>query len=101
MMAIFKRGGPALVLCSTLFMLAACHDPVSETSLDQGNAGQKQGLMQGLSSNPGGLASLGSGIHDRIFFKLDWSGITDESRTTLERIAAWAKANPQVRLSVE
>ena len=42
-----------------------------------------------------------SGMTDRIFFKYDSSAITPEARTVLERMAAWAQANPQVNLTVE
>src|ERR1700728_4386984 len=90
------RGGPGLLICLALLVLAGC-DTTKEEKTAIGSSDHPLWSDPGLPVSP----LFGSGMSDRIFFKLDSSTITPEARTTLERIASWARANPQAKLTVE
>jgi len=83
-----------LPLCSVLVLLAGCHDPAktADVDADQTIVGPQPRQEQ---------LAFDSGMADRIFFGYDAAAITPEARSVLERIAAWAKANPQASLTVE
>lgn len=40
-------------------------------------------------------------VGDRVYFDFDKYSLKPEARTTLEKQAAWLKANPQVRITIE
>ena len=90
------RGGSGSLICLALLVLAGC-DTTKEEKPAIGISDQPLWSDPGLPVSP----RFGSGMSDRIFFKLDSATITPEARTTLERIAAWARANPQAKLTVE
>ncbi len=100
-MTVFSknRAGAGLILCAVLVVLAGCNtqkDPPNGNDLSND---LRPPVVPGQGDQS--RLSFGAGVNDRIFFKLDSSAITPEARTTLERIAAWAKTNPQAKLSIE
>jgi len=68
-----------------------------------GNAKPIESYTTPLSSGiaAGSQEDLVVNVGDRIFFDFDKFTLDDEDRATLERQAAWMKANPSVTITVE
>lgn len=86
----------ALALVSALLLVAAC----DSSSSDNGTAG---GAGMNGSGTTGylGTDSNGQSVGDRVFFALDSSVLTGDAQATLDRQAAWLKANTSVNVTVE
>jgi peptidoglycan-associated lipoprotein len=85
--------GFRVVFLSMLAAMGGCKDPVVTKASDDGRV---------ITAPPTSIEPrFDSGMTDRIFFKYDSSAITPEARSVLERMAVWAKANPQANLTVE
>ena len=85
----------ALALISALFLVTAC----DSSSSDNGSA---NGAGNGTGSNGVlGVAADGSTVGDRVFFALDKSTIDSQGQATLDKQAAWLKANSSVNVVVE
>ena len=90
-----SRSGAGLILFAVLGALAGC-----DTQKGPPPGGDLGPPLPSVQPEPGKIR-FDAGMADRIFFKYDSSAITPEARGVLERIAAWAKAYPQVGLIVE
>jgi peptidoglycan-associated lipoprotein len=87
----------ALALVSALFLVAACDSSSSDNANGAGN-----GMGNGTGSNGIlGTTADGQSVGDRVFFALDSSVLTSEAQSTLDRQAAWLKANSSVNIVVE
>lgn len=84
----------ALALVSALFFVAACD---SSSSDDANGNGAGFGTGNGIL----GQAADGTNVGDRVFYALDSSVLTSEAQATLDRQAAWLKANSSVNVVVE
>jgi peptidoglycan-associated lipoprotein len=85
----------ALALVSALFLVTAC-DSSSSDDANLGGAGNGTGTNGIL-----GVAADGTNVGDRVFFALNTSVLTSEGQATLDRQAAWLKANTSVSVVVE
>lgn len=84
----------ALALVSALLLVAAC----DSSSSDDANA---NGAGMGTGQGTLGTMADGSTVGDRVFFSLDSSVLTGEAQATLDKQAAWLKANTSVNVAVE
>ncbi len=83
----------ALALVSALLLVAACS---SDSSDDMNAAGNGTGTNGTL-----GVMADGTNVGDRVFFALDSSVLDGASQATLDRQAAWLKANSSTSVVVE
>lgn len=76
-----------LALVFSLFLVAAC----------------SSGSGSGASGNvvPGTQSDLEANVGDRVFFALDSSSLSEESKATLMRQVEWLKNYPNVKVTVE
>lgn len=94
---------PGLVVAA--FVLAAC----SSTPDDSGSAGSAGASSSGdtqvatapAGPQPGSQLDLEINVGDRVLFAFDSSALSAESRTTIERWAAWLKTYPANRAIIE
>ncbi len=85
----------ALALVSALFLVTAC----DSSSSDNGSA---NGAGNGTGSNGIlGVAADGTNVGDRVFFALDKSVLSSDAQATLDKQAAWLKANTSTNVVVE
>ncbi len=108
-------------LLSALLLVSACATtPLDEGGTEGGGATQAEGAESGSDTSgvqqqavtgesqqpstgptPGTQEDLVYNVGDRIFFDFDKYDIKDAARGTLERQAAWLRANPSVTVTVE
>lgn len=100
---------PGLVVAA--FVLAAC----SSTGDDSANTGSTGASSTGASSSggsdqtataptgpkPGTQLDLEVNVGDRVFFDFDKSNLSPESRTAIERWAAWLKTYPANKVVIQ
>ncbi len=93
---MFKK---LLCLAAALVLVAAC----DTTSSGDGSAGMGGSGMDGRGgvARPGTQEDLVVNVGDRVFFAFDKSDLTAESRSTLDRQAAWMKKYPSVSVTLE
>jgi len=93
---------PGLVVAA--FVLAACSS-TPDNSGNTGNAGASSGDTQVATAaagpQPGSQLDLEINVGDRVLYAFDSSALSAESRTTIERWAAWLKTYPANRVIVE
>lgn len=94
---------PGLVLAA--FVLAACSS-TSDNSGDTGSTGTSSGNNSQVATapagpKPGSQLDLEINVGDRVLFAFDSSALSAESRTTIERWAAWMKTYPANRGIIE
>ena len=78
-------------------LVAACGTaPTEETATTTG-----QGDATSTSVAPGTQQDLVVNVGDRVFFAFDRYDLRPEARTTLQKQAAWMKANPGVKIQIE
>ncbi len=86
------------------FVLAACSTS-GDDSGNAGNSGASSGSGEVATSpsgpKPGSQLDLEINVGDRVFYAFDSSALSAESRTTIERWAAWLKTYPANRVIVE
>ncbi|MEH6753067.1 MAG: peptidoglycan-associated lipoprotein Pal [Alphaproteobacteria bacterium] len=93
------------VLVAAAFVLAACSS-TSDNSGDTGStgassSGNSQVTTAPAGPKPGSQLDLEINVGDRVLFAFDSSALSAESRTTIERWAAWMKTYPANRAVVE
>lgn len=95
---------PGLVVAA--FVLAAC----SSTGDDSANTGSSGASSAGggdqtatapTGPKPGTQLDLEVNVGDRVFFDFDKSNLTADSRTTVERWAAWLKTYPANKVVIQ
>ena len=94
---------PGLVVAA--FVLAACSS-TPDNSGNAGGAGASSGGDTQVATAPAGPApgsqlDLEINVGDRVLFAFDSSALSAESRTTIERWAAWLKTYPANRAIIE
>ena len=93
------------VLVVTAFVLAACStsgDNTGGTGSDgASSASNSQVATAPAGPKPGSQLDLEINVGDRVLFAFDSSALTTESRTTIERWAAWLKTYPANRVIIE
>jgi len=93
------------VLVVTAFVLAACStsgDNTGGTGSDgASSASNSQVATAPAGPKPGSQLDLEINVGDRVLFAFDSSALTAESRTTIERWAAWLKTYPANRVIIE
>lgn len=93
------------VLVVTAFVLAACStsgDNTGGTGSDgASSASNSQVATAPAGPKPGSQIDLEINVGDRVLFAFDSSALTAESRTTIERWAAWLKTYPANRVIIE
>ena len=93
-----------LSLIAAVALVAAC-----ETAGEGGGAAAGGGAKPketfttplGAKVTPGSQEDLVVNVGDRVFFDFDKFNLKPDARKTLEKQAAWLKANPAVRISIE
>jgi len=93
-----------LSLIAAVALVAAC-----ETAGEGGAAAAGGGAKPtetftaplGTKVTPGSQEDLVVNVGDRVFFDFDKFNLKPDARKTLEKQAAWLKANPAVRISIE
>ncbi|HSG94207.1 MAG TPA: peptidoglycan-associated lipoprotein Pal [Afifellaceae bacterium] len=96
-----------LSLIAAVALVAAC-----ETAGEGGGAAAGGGAVAakpvetfttplGGAIRPGTQEDLVVNVGDRVFFDFDKFNLKPEARKTLEKQAAWLKANPAVRITIE
>jgi len=94
---------PVLVVAA--FVLAACStsgDNTGGTGSDgASSASNSQVATAPAGPKPGSQLDLEINVGDRVLFAFDSSALTAESRTTIERWAAWLKTYPANRVIIE
>jgi len=94
------------VLVAAAFVLAACSS-TPDNSGDTGSTGQStssgnaQVATAPAGPKPGSQMDLTINVGDRVLFAFDSSALSAESRTTIERWAAWLKTYPANSVIVE
>ncbi len=93
------------VLVAAAFVLAACSS-TSDNSGDTGStgassSGNSQVATAPAGPKPGSQLDLEINVGDRVLFAFDSSALSADSRTTIERWAAWMKTYPANRAVVE
>ena len=81
-------------------LLAACESTSSDTS-GQTSTGTGSGATTSSGPVAGTQEDLLVQVGDRVFFDFDRSDLRSDARSTIEGLAAWLNANPQVTLTVE
>jgi len=93
------------VLVAAAFVLAACSstsDNSGDTvSTGASSSGNSQVATAPAGPKPGSQLDLEINVGDRVLFAFDSSALSAESRTTIERWAAWMKTYPANRAVVE
>ena len=97
---------PGLVVAT--FVLAACYS-TGDDSASSGNTGASsvassssgQTAAAPTGPKPGTQEDLQVNVGDRVFFDFDKSNLSADSRTAVERWAAWLKTYPANRVVVE
>jgi peptidoglycan-associated lipoprotein len=93
------------VLVVAAFVLAACStsgDNTGGTGSDgASSASNSQVATAPAGPKPGSQLDLEINVGDRVLFAFDSSALTAESRTTIERWAAWLKTYPANRVIIE
>lgn len=78
-------------------LVAACGTaPTSETASTSG-----EGMSSAASIAAGTQQDLVVNVGDRVFFAFDRYDLRPEARFTLQKQAAWMKANPSVSVTIE
>lgn len=94
---------PVLVVAA--FVLAACStsgDNTGGTGSDGASSvSNSQVATAPAGPKPGSQLDLEINVGDRVLFAFDSSALTAESRTTIERWAAWLKTYPANRVIIE
>jgi peptidoglycan-associated lipoprotein len=96
---------PILVVAA--FALAACSSTgdnsgdTGSTGASASNSGGSQVATAPSGPKPGAQMDLTINVGDRVLFAFDSSALSAESRTTIERWAAWLKTYPANRVVVE
>ncbi|MBT5571809.1 MAG: peptidoglycan-associated lipoprotein Pal [Alphaproteobacteria bacterium] len=94
------------VLVAAAFVLAACSS-TGDNSGDTGSTGQStssgntQVATAPAGPKPGSQMDLTINVGDRVLFAFDSSSLSAESRTTIERWAAWLKTYPANSVIIE
>lgn len=100
-----KRFLSAVLAIAASVTLSACETaPYDETGVageGYGADGQVQGFREDGSVVPGTQADLATNVGDRVFFGFDSSVLSGEAQSTLERQAAWLKANDNLEITIE
>lgn len=95
----------SLALVAMVLLASACSKKTSDTATDASLAGANgvggTGIDRGGIASPGSQADLAQNVGDRVFFELDSSDINAESKSTLDRQAAWLKKYPQLPITIE
>ncbi len=94
---------PGLVIAA--FVLAACssdgNNDGSTASTGASSGSDTQVATAPAGPKPGSQLDLEINVGDRVFFAFDSSALSAESRTTIERWAAWLKTYPSNRAIIE
>ncbi len=101
-----------LSMFAALTLVAACETAPQDSGDSSGGgassqAGSSSGSTGGTASagttqvQPGSQEDLVVNVGDRVFFGFDKFNLGDEARATVQRQAAWLKANPTVTVTVE
>jgi len=101
-----------LSMFAALTLVAACETAPQDSGDSSGGgassqAGSSSGSTGGTASagttqvQPGSQEDLVLNVGDRVFFGFDKFNLGDEARATVQRQAAWLKANPTVTVTVE
>ncbi len=88
----------ALALLAALAVLGACTDKNAATTGTTAGAGGTSGMVGG--AVPGSQQDLVANVGDRVFFGYDQTALSADSRTTLDRQAAWLQRYPGVSIQV-
>lgn len=105
-------GLKTLSIFTALLLVAACETAPTETGDSSGGGATTQTSGSGSTTTvvtetktttvqPGSQEDLVLNVGDRVFFGFDKYDLSDEAQATLQRQAAWLKANPTVTLLVE
>lgn len=96
---------PVLAFLACLGLLAACTSSREETVDVAGSgqgadaAGQQQVAVSPIA--PGTEEDFSVNVGDRVFFPFDRSDLSPESRSTLDRQAAWLRQYPNLDVLIE
>jgi len=106
-------GLKTLSIFTALLLVAACETAPTETgdssgggatTQTSGTSGSSTTVVSGTTTTtvkPGSQEDLVLNVGDRVFFGFDKYDLSDEAQATLQRQAAWLKANPTVTLVIE
>ncbi|MDF2368112.1 peptidoglycan-associated lipoprotein Pal [Sneathiella sp.] len=106
-------GLKTLSIFTALLLVTACETAPTETGDSSGGGATTQTSGTSGSSTtvvtetttttvqPGSQEDLVLNVGDRVFFGFDKYDLSDEAQGTLQRQAAWLKANPTVTLVIE
>jgi peptidoglycan-associated lipoprotein len=95
-----QDGFRALAFGVGLLALGACSS--SEPPKAVGAAPSADGAgLRGSQARPGSQQDLSINVGDTIYFDVDSHSLRSDAQAVLQRQAAWLKANPQVRLTIE
>ncbi|OHC74648.1 MAG: peptidoglycan-associated lipoprotein [Rhodospirillales bacterium RIFCSPLOWO2_01_FULL_65_14] len=89
-----------LGLIAAVALVAAC-ETASEGGGAQTGGGATSATTSAGAIRPGSQEDLVVNVGDRVFFDFDKFNLKPDARKTLEKQAAWLKANPSVRVTVE
>jgi peptidoglycan-associated lipoprotein len=115
-----------LTICAATFLLAACetastdsNEVVGSSSGSSSGSGAAASASSNTSSDAGGTTSAGSAggassigsirtpdellakVGSTVYFDYDQSSLTSEAQATLDRQAAFLKASPSFRITIE
>jgi peptidoglycan-associated lipoprotein len=106
-----RLGSRIVGFMAVLVVLAGCSHKPDDTgavatggdmsSTMQGQAGGAGGAVTQGAVTPGSEQDLVTNVGDRVFFALDKSDLTAESRAAVEKQAQWLKTYPNVNVMVE
>ena len=100
-------------IVAALFLVAACETAPSEKAASGGQGASSASSGSQMAAPKQTAAPMAAGptkgsaqdfvvnVGDRVFFDFDKSNIRPDQRATLEKQAAWLKAYPQVKLTIE
>lgn len=105
-------GLKTLSIFTALLLVAACETAPTETGDSSGGGATTQTSGSGSTTTvvtetktttvqPGSQEDLVLNVGDRVFFGFDKYDLSEEAQATLQRQAAWLKANPTVTLLIE
>jgi peptidoglycan-associated lipoprotein len=92
-----------VLVAAVALALSACESAPEETA-DTGaqtTTTTTTGAAPTTQVVPGSREDLVQQVGDRVFFALDSSELSSDARNTVERLAAWMQANPDVSLTIE
>jgi peptidoglycan-associated lipoprotein len=89
-----------LGLIAAVALVAAC-ETASEGGGAQTGGGAASATTSAGAIRPGSQEDLVVNVGDRVFFDFDKFNLKPDARKTLEKQAAWLKANPSVRVAIE